>query len=95
MAFCPASPGADRKSSTPHIRGPRVLINEIRRAVSDVVPNVPTTVFVLSSYVPMARSDGGLIPLTLDLPEVRRVWLSGLLARLQAMSKASSSRNLF
>jgi hypothetical protein len=34
------------------------------------------------SYVPMARSDGGLAPLNLGVPEVRRVWLRGLLARL-------------
>lgn len=38
-------------------------------------------------YRPMARSDGGLIPLNLNIevPEVRRVWLRGLLARLPAL----------
>lgn len=37
------------------------------------------------SYRPMARSDGGLIRLNLEAPELRRAWLRGLLAHLQAL----------
>jgi len=37
------------------------------------------------SYVPMARGDGGLVPLNLEGPEVRRVWLRGLLTRLPVL----------
>jgi hypothetical protein len=52
MAFYPMSQGADPEVVDARTSGdPRVLINEIRRAVSDVVPNVPTTVFVLSEQV--------------------------------------------
>jgi hypothetical protein len=36
-------------------------------------------------YRPMARSDGGLIQLNLEAPEIRRTWLRGLLARLPAL----------
>jgi len=52
MAFYPMSQGADPEVVDARTSGdPRVLVNEIRRAVSDVVPNVPTTVFVLSEQV--------------------------------------------
>jgi predicted permease len=52
MAFYPMSQGADPEVIDARTSGdPRVLVNEIRRAVSDVVPNVPTTVFVLSEQV--------------------------------------------
>lgn len=33
-------------------------------------------------YRPMARSDGRLVPLDLEVPEVRKRWLGGLLGRL-------------
>jgi predicted permease len=52
MAFYPMSQGADPEVVDARTSGdPRVLINEIRRAVSDVVPSVPTIVFVLSDQV--------------------------------------------
>lgn len=37
------------------------------------------------NYRPMARSDGELIRLNLEAPEVRRAWLRGFLARFPAL----------
>lgn len=37
------------------------------------------------NYEPMARSDGGLVRLDLEAPDIRRAWLRGLLARLPAL----------
>lgn len=37
------------------------------------------------NYRPMARSDGRLIPLNLEPPDVRRDWLCGLIRRLPAL----------
>jgi hypothetical protein len=37
------------------------------------------------NYRPMARSDGRLIPLNLEAPDVRRDWLCGLIRRVPAL----------